>query len=195
MDASSRKAAHPAPAPANAPSREAAAPASQSAIRSGPNGIDDKTYGRELSTEPTHYRGNPTWGFIRELLAVTGRFMGSGAGALEAVRVRSLLAVHSRTDSLTEWRGSEALYERAAAARKCLVLLRGVRGEAAGEVRCQVEGEPPHTAASSAAALWSESGVLELPLWHNLTREPGGEALADAIARWVRQEALAAADS
>ena len=37
--------------------------------------------------------------------------------------------------------------------------------------------------------IWTEA-VLSLPLWHNLTREPGGSALAAAIAQWVRAEAL-----
>jgi len=161
-------------------------PESQSAIASGPNGIDPAAYARELATEPTHYHGNPTWGLVSEILRVTSGFMkDGGAHALQAVCVRSLLAIHSRTDSLTEWEGSVALFDRAVASRKCLVLLRGVRGEVAGEVRCEMGGQP----APDSARPWHAS-MLDLPLWHNLTREPGGEALADAIARWVQQEAL-----
>ena len=114
------------------------------------------------------------------------RFMASGG--LEAVRVRSLLAVHSKADTLTQWRGSEALFARATAARKALVLLRGIGRDGHGEVRHTVDG----SSAPADESIWDRH-VLDLPLWHNYTREPGGDALGHAIAQWLRQEALLAA--
>ena len=155
-------------------------------VGSGPNGIDPEGYPRECQSEPTHYSGNPRFGFVHQLLEQSMRFMASGG--LEAVRVRSLLAVHSKADTLTQWRGSEALFARATAARKALVLLRGIGRDGHGEVRHTVDG----SSAPADESIWDRH-VLDLPLWHNYTREPGGDALGHAIAQWLRQEALLAA--
>ena len=166
-------------------------PTYSSTFASGPNGIDNELYAQEIASEPTHFHGNPRWGFIRQVLMICSRFMrANGRGALETVRVRSLLTVHSRADGLTEYRGSEALYARASATRKTLVLLRGIDRDGKGrpgEAMATVDG----LAVPVNAGPWHR-GVLDLPLWHNLTREPGGEVLADAIAQWVRGEAIAA---
>ena len=173
-------------------------PTRQSHVASPPNGIDDAVYQRELRTEPTHYHGNPRWGFLRELKRLSEGFLapGGGADALESVRCTALLAINSYSDTLVSWRGAEALFERAChVRRKTLVLLRGIQPAIApvdarsGVVRTVID-QVEQTAVDN--TIWS-SDVLELPLWHNLTREPQGKRLARAIALWVQHECELAA--
>lgn len=164
-------------------------PTRASIMASGPNGIDHLAYARELATEPTHYHSNPTWGLVQELLRTSAEFMGSGhdRSTLESVHTEAMLVVCSYADTLVSWRGAVALFERARLPRrKTLVMIRGCNRDATakpGEARSMVDGVvmPPDD------RLWS-ADLLNLPLWHNMTREPHGEMLASAIAEWVLRE-------
>ena len=104
-------------------------------------------------------------------------------GGLEDLGCGALLVLHSRADAMCSLAGSEALFERAGAARRTLVVLKGLGGAEPGLLR---------EAGADSGDLFPRA-VLDLPLFHNLCREPRGEPIGAAIAGWLRREADLAA--
>lgn len=138
---------------------------------------------RSALAEPHFYHGNIRVSLAASVFGAARGFKRRGGPlSLERVRCPALLAIHSYSDALCEWEGSASLFERASCARKTLVLLAGIdpRPGRRGELR----------EAGDTEARGAFDGVLELPLYHNLVREPGGVAVGRAIATWVRAEAV-----
>lgn len=149
---------------------------------------DHPLYVIECRSEPTYYHGTARYGTLATLYDTCTAFLARGGrGSLDTLRVGSLLAIHSRTDTIADAAGSTALFERVSAAVKACVLIKGAGGTRDGELRFASEPGAPAVNGASAEAL---KALLPLPLHHNLPREPGGEAVAAAIGAWVRTQAL-----
>ena len=136
-----------------------------------------ESHAREASTEPTFYHGPMLAGTLYACAAAMAGFMDDGG--LEDLGCGALLVLHSRADAMCSLAGSEALFERAGAARRTLVVLKGLGGAEPGLLR---------EAGADSRDLFPRA-VLDLPLFHNLCREPHGEPIGAAIAGWLRREA------
>ena len=139
----------------------------------------------EVKTEPKFYEGKMRATTLVACAGAMHRFMEEGG--LEApFRADSLLVLHSTKDTKCPLDGSEALFARARCPRKTLAVFAGI-GKAPEETgRLEEAGGVDSTRIFPAA-------LLDLPLFHNLVREPGGGPVATAVATWLRKEADRAA--
>ena len=171
-------------------------PAMASGINSSlaPNPFGAALYNHETRTEPTIYQGSVRVRLLSEFANMTSAFGSQRShAALETVRTNSLLCVASLTDTVVDPASSVLLYERVVAPNKALLLVKGIGGTRSGSMRCTVNGRPAEADVTPAGALSKLRELVGLKLFHNLTREPGGEELTRAIVAWVQEHACGAA--
>lgn len=120
---------------------------------------------------------------------------------LERVEVDALLALHAIADTMTEPAGSEALFDRATAQRKSLVLIGG-DGKPGRFRSCAEDGRVTEgllgagkykgggKGASQSIEALRDLGALDM--WHSITTEPGCEKVNVAVAAWMVEEATRA---
>ena len=152
------------------------------ALETAPNAF--ASHVAESETEPTFYHGKMRVKPLYAAAEAMHAFM--EPGGMERFSCDSLLVLHSRVDSMCCVEGSEALYERSNVKRKALVLIKGKDGDAPGEIR-ETDGDSAHQIFGTPPRLGADA-VIDLPLFHNLCREPGSDPVCAAIAAWILKE-------
>lgn len=143
------------------------------------------------------YSGRARAGPLLSFLRVAERLRAEGA--LEAVRVKALLAVHSTLDPTAHPHGSTMVYQRCASDDKTLALIGSAEEGSAhrGQLRTNfggaetvvwaeaAAGHMPSSCAATPSAAELCLGLLSLGIGHGVTLEPGADKVFAAVAAWI----------
>jgi len=141
---------------------------------------------KEFRNDVTNYTGSVRVRVAHHFNQTCSAFTAAaGPKTLERVSCPAMLMIHATADTMTEPRGSEQLFERAACARKTLVLISGPDGQP-GASKTYAGGKASDGLAAGQTAMAALHG---LNMWHSITTEPGSEKVSSAVAEWICLEA------